>query len=75
MAEAETLIPIVKGFQVRHNLEHFVIVADAGMLSVANLTALDKAGLCFIVDSWVRKAPVDLEAHFLMRRGLLLMGK
>lgn len=58
------MIPIIKGFQARHNLEHFVIVADAGMLSAQNLTALDEAGLHFIVGSRVTKAPVDLEAHF-----------
>lgn len=34
------------------------------MLSAQNLTALDEAGLHFIVGSRVTKAPVDLEAHF-----------
>lgn len=62
-AETRTLIPIIKGFQARHNLEHFVIVADAGMLSATNLKALDDAGLHFIVGSRLTKAPVDLEAH------------
>ncbi len=41
-----------------------VVVADAGMLSASNLTALDEAGLWFIVGSRVTKAPVDLESHF-----------
>jgi len=63
-AETRTLIPIIKGFQARHNLEDFVIVADAGMLSATNLKALDEAGLNFIVGSRATKAPVDLEAHF-----------
>jgi hypothetical protein len=40
------------------------VVADAGMLSAANRTALDEAGLRFIVGSRVTKAPTDLESHF-----------
>ncbi len=63
-AETKTLIPIIEGFKARHNLEDFVIVADAGMLSAKNLTALDEAGMRFIVGSRATKAPVDLEAHF-----------
>ena len=41
-----------------------MIVADAGMLSAANLTALDKAHLRFIVGARATRAPGDLEAHF-----------
>ena len=41
-----------------------VIAADAGILSAANLTALDEAGLKFIVGSRVTKAPGDLTSLF-----------
>ena len=41
-----------------------VVVADAGMLSAANLHALDDAGLRFIVGSRLTKAPSDLATHF-----------
>jgi hypothetical protein len=40
------------------------VVADAGMLSAANLAALDAAGYKFIVGSRVTKAPIDLQSHF-----------
>ncbi|GAA3680391.1 IS1634 family transposase [Yimella lutea] len=63
-AETTTIIPIVRQFADRHNLADIAIVADAGMLSAANLTALDQAGLRFIVGSRVTKAPADLESHF-----------
>jgi hypothetical protein len=63
-AETSTIVPIVKAFQARHSLSDMVIVADAGMLSAANLHELDKAQLRFIVGSRVSKAPVDLESHF-----------
>jgi len=63
-AEKHTLLPIIDAFQARHQIEHMVVVADAGMLSAANLTALDRAGYMFIVGSRVTKAPIDLESHF-----------
>jgi transposase len=41
-----------------------VVAADAGMLSAANLKALDELELSFIVGSRPTKAPGDLESHF-----------
>ena len=63
-AEKHTILPVVRQFQARHGIEAIVVVADAGMLSAANLDDLDEAGLGFIVGSRVTKAPVDLESHF-----------
>ena len=63
-AETQTIIPIVKQFQERHELTDMVVVADAGMLSAGNLNEFDEAGLRFIVGSRVTKAPVDLASHF-----------
>ena len=63
-AETTTIIPIVEDFQAAHGIEELVIVADAGMLSAANLTALDEAKLRFIVGARTTRAPGDLEAHF-----------
>lgn len=63
-AETLTIIPIVKAFQQRHDITDMVVVADAGMLSAANLRDLNDAGLRFIVGSRVTKAPNDLASHF-----------
>ncbi len=63
-AETTTIIPIVEAFQQAHSIEELVVVADAGMLSAANLTALDDARLRFIVGARQVRAPGDLEAHF-----------
>ena len=63
-AETATIIPIVETFQAAHGIAELVIVADAGMLSAANLAALDDARLRFIVGARQVRAPGDLEAHF-----------
>jgi len=65
-AETRTLVPVITAFADRHDLGEIpmVIAADAGMLSATNLTALDEAGLGFIVGSRSVKAPIDLASHF-----------
>jgi transposase len=65
-AETTTIVPIITSFLDRHDLAGtpMVVAADAGMLSQANLTALDEVELAFIVGSRVTKAPGDLESHF-----------
>jgi len=63
-AETATIIPIAEAFQAAHGIAELVVVADAGMLSAANLTALDEARLRFIVGARQVRAPGDLEAHF-----------
>ena len=63
-AETHTIIPVIKAFQQRHGVADMVVVADAGMLSAANLKAIDEAGLRFIVGSRVTKAPHDLAKLF-----------
>jgi Transposase DDE domain len=63
-AEKHTILQIVDQFRARHGAENFAVVADAGMLSAANLAALDTSGCKFIVGSRLTKAPTDLESHF-----------
>lgn len=65
-AETNTIVPILTSFRERHQLADtsMVLAADAGMLSAANLKALDDLGLAFIVGSRTAKAPGDLESHF-----------
>jgi hypothetical protein len=63
-AEKHTILPIISQFRARHGTGNFAVVADAGMLSAANLAALDTAGCKFIVGSRLTGAPIDLESHF-----------
>ena len=63
-AEKHTILPVISQFRARHGIENFAVAADAGMLSAANLAALDAAGCSFIVGSRLTKAPIDLESHF-----------
>ena len=58
-AETTTMVPTIGAFPARHDLAHMVVVADAGMLSAANPTAFEEAGLRFIVGSRAtRRRPI-----------------
>ena len=63
-AEKHTILPVISQFRARHGTGNLAVVADAGMLSAANLAALGTAGCKFIVGSRLTRAPVDLESHF-----------
>ena len=67
-AETTTIIPIAEAFQAAHGIEDLIIVADAGMLSAANLTALDEARLRFIIGARTTRAPGDLEGALPLER-------
>ena len=58
------MIPVLASFQDRHGVKDIVVVADAGMLTAGNLTALEDAGFSFIVGSRISKAPYDLAEYF-----------
>ncbi len=55
---------MLDAFRARHAVEELVVVADAGMLSAANLNAVEDAGFRFIVGSRTSSAPHDLTPHF-----------
>lgn len=74
-AETLTLLPVLRTFQDRHQVDDVVVVADAGMLSASNLNALEDAGFSFIVGSRISKAPYDLADHFDKHGGVLHDGE
>lgn len=56
-AETKTILPVVTEFCTTHNLHNVTIVADAGMMSESNLSALTTAGYHYIVGSRLGKIP------------------
>lgn len=47
--EGHTLIPIIEDFKNKHNIKTLTVVADAAMISLENITALENKGLNYIV--------------------------
>jgi Transposase DDE domain len=66
--ETKTMLPVIKAFMAAHRLPDVTVVADAGMISDANMKAIEGAELSFIlgmkvpdvpyvVDQWRREHP------------------
>jgi transposase len=47
--EGHTLIPVIKSFIKRHCVKNFTVVADAAMISAANISALNEEKINYIV--------------------------
>ena len=56
-AETATMLPVINAFKAAHQLTDVTVVADAGMISEANQTALQAAGLSFILGTKIPFLP------------------
>ena len=63
--EGHSLIPVVKALSADYDAEDAVIVADRGMLSEDNLTALEEADLYYIVGARLKSLPGALQTRVL----------
>jgi hypothetical protein len=56
-AETKTMLPVIEEFMAAHQLPDVTVVADAGMISDANMKAIEAAGLSFILGMKVPDVP------------------
>ena len=57
--EGHTIIPVVKSFIDKHKVKHFTVVADAAMISTANIEELQKNNINYIVGARLGNLPND----------------
>lgn len=60
-AETTTMLPSIRSFMAAHQLPDITIVADAGMVSEANMKAIEAEGLSFILGAKIPKVPYVIE--------------
>jgi hypothetical protein len=51
------MLPVINAFKQAHQLTDVTVVADAGMISAANQTAIQAAGLSFILGTRIPYLP------------------
>jgi hypothetical protein len=56
-AETATMLPVINAFKAAHHLTDVTVVADAGMISEANQTSIQAAGLSFILGTKIPYLP------------------
>jgi Transposase DDE domain len=60
-AETTTIVPVLEAFMAAHQLPEVTVVADAGMMSEANLKRIEDAGLTFIVGARIPDVPYQVK--------------
>jgi Transposase DDE domain len=56
-AETKTIIPLVQRFVAAHEIAGVTVVADAGMMSEANLAEIEDAGWSFVIGGKLLEVP------------------
>ncbi|WP_020173002.1 IS1634 family transposase [Gordonia polyisoprenivorans] len=59
-AETLTMMPTLTAFMTAHALVDVTVVADAGMISAANMAAIENAGLSFILGEKIPTVPYQI---------------
>jgi transposase len=59
--EGHTMMPIIKGFKEKYTLEKLLVVADAGLLSNANILELEENGFEYILGGKLKNASTDIK--------------
>ena len=60
-AETRTMLPVIREFMAAHRLPDVTVVADAGMISDANMKAIEAEGLSFILGMKVPDVPYVID--------------
>ena len=63
--EGHTMLPVVTAFVEKYRLEDFVIVADSGMMSEANVSDLEAKGYKYIIGARMRNMPEETKEWIL----------
>jgi hypothetical protein len=60
-AETKTIIPLVQRFVAAHGIAGVTVIADAGMLSEANLAAIEDASWSFVIGGKLPEVPYAIK--------------
>ena len=67
-SETKTLIPILEAFQKKFNMDKPVIVADAALLSLKNIDALNEHGYKYFLGGRVKNETEALKTEIVQRK-------
>jgi hypothetical protein len=60
-AETKTMIPLVQRFVAAHGIAGVTVIADAGMMSEANLAEIEDAGWSFVIGGKLPEVPYAIK--------------
>ena len=68
ISEGKTIIPVLKQFESRFDIKKPIIVADAGLLSDKNLTALSAGGYPYIIGGRIKNESEKIKNEILSQK-------
>jgi len=63
--EGQTMLPVIEKFKIKFGLKDIIIVADAGLLSRENITALTKLNYQFILGARIKNETKTIQKNIL----------
>jgi transposase len=69
--EGKTLVPALRRIETRFGVKNPMVVADSGLLSKDNLTALTEAGYQFIIGARIKNEPTPVQNKILRKAAQL----
>ena len=63
--EGHTMLPVIEAFQKKYKMQRLIVVADAGLMSNKNTTALLNNGYDFIVGARIKNESAHLQKQIL----------
>lgn len=63
--EGHTMLPVIEEFVRRYNLEDFIVVADSGLMTAANIAELESLGYKYIIGARIKSESEDIRNQIL----------
>ena len=63
--EGHTMLPVIREFVARYSLDDFVVVADSGLMTGANINELEAEGCKYIIGGRIKNEPEDIKRQIL----------
>ena len=63
--EGHTMLPVIREFVAKYDLEDFIIVADSGLMNNSNIEELEKDGCKYIIGSRIKNETEEVKRQIL----------
>ena len=63
--EGHTMLPVIREFVCKYQLDDFIVVADSGLMNNANINDLEGDGCKYIIGSRIKNESEDVRRHIL----------
>ena len=76
--EGHTMLPVIREFVSKYQLDDFIVVADSGLMTGANINDLEADGCKYIIGGRIKNEAEEVKRQILSFpkvNGVLLLGK